>query len=101
MQPRLPPLLRATSQNGMKWICPFIQGGGQDGGIIDYTFTITKYLGRLHNRDPEHANFETQCRYVFHTVFSCYKLTRKGACLHSILSLAIKNDGCAICSCWM
>ena len=29
-----------------------IQGGGQDREIIDYTCIITKYLGRVHNRDP-------------------------------------------------
>ena len=38
----------------------FIQGGGQDGGIIDYTLIVTKYLGRFHDRDPENAKFETQ-----------------------------------------
>ena len=71
----------------------FIQYGGQYGGIIDYTFIIKNYLGRVHDRDPNHAKFEMQCRYVFHTDFSCYKITRKGACLHSILSFAIQNDG--------
>ena len=70
----------------------FIQGGGQYGGILDYTFIITKYLGRVHNRDTEHKSFETQCRYLLHTGFSFYKLTRKGTYFHGILSLDIQNN---------
>ena len=74
----------------------FIQGGGQYGGILDYTFIITKYLGRVHDRDPEHAKFETQRHYVFHAGISCYKLTRTYACFNSILFLAMPNDGCLV-----
>ena len=74
----------------------FIQGGGQYGGILDYTFIITKYLGRVHDRDPEHVKFETQCGHVFYAGYSCYTLTIKGNCFHIILYLSVPNDGCPV-----
>ena len=55
----------------------FIQGGEKYGVILDCTYIIEKYLGKVHDRDPKNAKFETQRYYVFHTGFSCYKSLEK------------------------